>query len=200
MFYTWSHIQFECQNEFSLELSCSLPLIRLTYNCLLFMILCLYFIKWIPLLLSAIYIPMTTTTTTAKAKAIATTTFKSHNSVLFAGESIHSHSICLWPTFTYRPPCRGINTHTHSDVTSPCFSTYIHTHINTHAWMLLFFVCFVFRFSLSLSCFGLSVCVCVLYINTISEPLAYTGPYSEPYTTKLWKDLKRFAVTILRMK
>lgn len=60
------------------------------------------------------------------------------------------------------------------------------------------------RFSLSLSCSGLcmSLCVRLMYINTISGPLAYNADRrTEPYTTAaLRKDLKRFVVTILRMK
>lgn len=80
-------------------------------------------------------------------------------SVLFAGESIHSRSICLWPTFTLSSStCTGI--HTHSDVASPsCLSTY-HSHINTHAWMLLFFVCSTQLFGL-VCLFLVSGCVCL---------------------------------------
>lgn len=49
--YTWPHFQFWMPKRI---LTRAHSLARLTYNCLLFMMLCLYFIKWIPMLLSFI--------------------------------------------------------------------------------------------------------------------------------------------------
>lgn len=179
--------QFECQNGIlTRTLLLSLSLVRLTYNCLLFMILCLYFIKWIPPLLSSIYIPTT-------AAAATTTILQSHSLVFcLLVRAYTAAAFACGRLSLYRPPCTGTHTHRErdSDVAfriSKLFSTY--THINTHAWMLLFFVCLTIRFSLSLSCFGLcmALCVCVrlMYINTISGPLAYNKlHHTEPYTTQ----------------
>lgn len=150
---------------------------------------------------SSIYIPTTTTMTMT-----TTTILQSHSSVFcLLVRAYTAAAFACGRLSLYRPPHAQASTRirmSHLQVASlPTTLTHKYTCLNAIIFRLLNST---IRFSLSLSCSGLcmSLCVRLMYINTISGPLAYnTDRRTEPYTTAaLRKDLKRFVVTILRMK